>query len=186
MHLILAVLLGTSFGFILHRVGASNPQNIINMLRFKQFHLLKALLLGVSLSGFFLITGLATGLIDAAHLSVKSLNWGVLVGGLLFGIGWALAGYCPGSSIAALADKRKDALFFVLGGIAGAFFYMIIYSVLIPTFLMKHILGGKVTLAQLPHAGYTSIIHGSYGIIVGIGIAILFFLVAWKLPDEKR
>jgi len=156
------------------------------MLRFKQLHLLKALLLGVSLSGFFLIIGLTTGLIDAAHLSVKNLNWGVLVGGLIFGIGWALAGYCPGSAIAALAEKRKDALFFALGGIAGAFFYMMTYAILAPTFLMRNILGGKVTFAQLPHAGYSGIIHGSYSIIAGLGIAILFFLAAWKLPDEKN
>ncbi|MDD9305295.1 MAG: hypothetical protein HUK40_24410, partial [Desulfobacter sp.] len=68
------------------------------------------------------------GVIDSGHLSVKSSYIGVIVGGALLGLGFAVAGYCPGTSLTALADGRKDALFFVGGGLVGAFIYTLVYG----------------------------------------------------------
>ena len=86
MSIILSVILGAAFGFALHRVGASNPQNIINMLRLKDFHLMKAILFAIAIASSLLFIGLATSLINPAHLSVKTASWGVLIGGLIFGL----------------------------------------------------------------------------------------------------
>ena len=95
MEVILAVAFGTLFGFALNRAGATNPQVIINMLRLTDTHLLRVMLLAVSISSGLLFAGLASGLVDPGNLSVKTLYWGVPAGGILLGIGWALAGYCP-------------------------------------------------------------------------------------------
>lgn len=46
------------------------------------------------------------------HLCVKSSYFGVIIGGVIMGIGFAVAGYCPGTGLTALADGRKHALFF--------------------------------------------------------------------------
>jgi hypothetical protein len=56
------------------------------------------------------------GVIDAGNLSVKSSYIGVIVGGALLGLGFAVAGYCSGTGLTALADGRKDALFFRAAG----------------------------------------------------------------------
>ncbi|MEX0999224.1 MAG: DUF6691 family protein [Thermodesulfobacteriota bacterium] len=181
MQIILAIILGTLFGFVLHRVGASNPQRIIDMLRLKDFHLMKAILFGIAVASALLFIGMATGIIEPSHLSVKTSYWGVIIGGLVLGLGWAIAAYCPGTGVAALGGGRKDAIFFVLGGFAGALIYMLIYTNAKTTGLLEEILGGKSTLA-LTETSYPALIENIPGIAVALGIAVLFGIIAWVLP----
>ena len=74
---------------------------------------------------------------------------GVLAGGALLGFGRAIAGFCPGTELVAAGTGRKDAVFFILGGLVG-FIYM--YPRLADTMLFNSLLGGlsggKLTLAQ--------------------------------------
>ena len=95
MTIISAVILGIFFGFALQRVGATNPQNIINMLRLKDLHLMKAIFFAIGISSTLLFLMMAAGIIDAGHLSVKSSYIGVILGGALLGLGFAVAGYWP-------------------------------------------------------------------------------------------
>jgi len=185
MNIISAICLGTLFGFVLHRVGATNPHLIINMLRLKDFHLMRAILLGIGFASSLLFIGMATGMIDPGHLSVKSSYWGVPIGGIILGIGWALAGYCPGTAVAALGEGRKDGAVFVLGGLAGAFAYMLVFAKVKNTFLMDKISGGKVTLAQT-ESSYDAIIHGVPGIVVALAFAMVFILIALKMPKSEE
>lgn len=183
MQIILAIIIGTLFGFVLQRVGASNPQRIIDMLRLKDFHLMKAILFGIAVASALLFIGMILGVIDPSHLSVKTSYWGVIVGGLLLGLGWAIAGYCPGTGIAAVGDGRKDALFFILGGLIGALIYMTIFANVKSTGLLDKILGGKSTLA-LTETSYPALIDNIPGVIVALVIAIVFALTAWLLPNS--
>ena len=185
MEIVLAIILGSLFGFALHRVGASNPQNIINMLLLRDFHLMKVILLAISMASALLFIGMGIGAIDPAHLSVKSAYWGVIAGGIIFGVGWAVSGYCPGTGIAAIGDGRKDAMFFVLGGLSGAFLYMFLYSKLDGSLLFEKILGGEVTLALTPNESYQALITGIPGILVSIILAAVLGIISWKLPGEK-
>ncbi|MBE9530650.1 MAG: hypothetical protein IMF00_05210 [Proteobacteria bacterium] len=72
MQIILAILTGGLFGFVLHRVGAANPQNIINMQRLKDFHLIKVILFAIGFSSLILFLLLFLGLIDEGHINVKT------------------------------------------------------------------------------------------------------------------
>ena len=184
MEIILAVIFGILFGFALQRAGATNPQVIINMLRLKDLHLAKVILLAIAVSSALLFGGLAAGLIDPAHLDVKTSYWGVLAGGAIFGIGWTLAGYCPGTGVAAIGEGRKDALFFVIGGLVGAFLYTITHAKYIGTVMLEELLGGKVSLALTSNASFTALVTGMPGVVVAGAIALIFGLAAWKLPDK--
>lgn len=183
MQIILAIVLGVLFGFVLHRVGASNPQRIIDMLRLKDFHLMKAILFGIATASALLFIGMAIGAIDASHMSVKTSYWGVIVGGLILGLGWAVAAYCPGTGAAALGDGRKDAVFFVLGGLAGAFVYMLVYANVEASGLLQKILGGKSTLA-VTETSYPAVLENIPGIAVALTIAVIFAVIAWILPKS--
>jgi hypothetical protein len=108
----------------------------------------------------------------------------VIAGGLILGAGWAIAGYCPGTGVAAIGDGRKDALFFVLGGLFGACLYMVLYAKLKGTFLLEKILGGKVTLALTPNESFKALTDIP-GIVVALILAIALGLAAWSLPSQS-
>lgn len=184
--ILLAIILGLIFGFALNRAGATNPANIINMLRLKDLRLMKAILWAIGLSAVTLFSGLGLGLIDVSHISVKAAYSGVIIGGALLGIGFAIAGYCPGTGLAALATGRKDALFFIAGGFVGAFLYMVAYEwLLAETVLLENIAGGKVTLAETGHTSYPALIDMN-GTVIGVMIGAVFIAIAFALPRFAR
>ncbi len=183
MNIVLAIILGIFFGFALQRVGATNPQNIINMLRLKDLHLMKAIFFAIGISSALLFLLMTAGIIDAGHLSVKSSYIGVIVGGALLGLGFAVAGYCPGTSLTALADGRKDALFFIGGGLLGALIYTVVYGSIKGSWLFDKIAGGKVMLATGSDK-FQSLLPIIPGTLLAATIGIVFMLIAWKLPDK--
>ena len=186
MSIVLAIIVGLAFGFTLHRVGAGNPQNIINMLRLQDLHLAKVILFAIGISSLALFILLATGFIDPSHISIKAAYTGVLIGGLIFGIGFAVGGYCPGTCLVAVGGGRKDAIFFVLGGLFGAAFFALAYGWLKSTLpsLFDAIAGGKVTLAETGIDKFDGLFSSVPSLGIAGGIAIVFMLVAWKLPKK--
>ena len=67
----------------------------------------------------------AVGMLDLAELYVEPTSLvAQTVGGLVFGAGFILGGYCPGTSIAAIATGRKDGIAFALGMLAGVLAYV--------------------------------------------------------------
>jgi len=183
MNILFAIVLGIFFGFALQRVGANNPQNIINMLRLKDLHLMKAIFFAIGISSTLLFLLMASGIIDSGHLSVKSSYFGVIVGGAMLGLGFAIAGYCPGTSLTALADGRKDALFFVGGGLLGALLYTLVYGRIKETWLFDKVAGGKVMLATGSEK-FEPLLPMIPGTLLAAAIGIVFMLIAWKLPEK--
>ena len=183
MNIILAIILGFFFGFALQRVGATNPQNIINMLRLKDLHLMKAIFFGIGISSALLFLFMTMGIIDAGHLSVKSSYYGVVVGGVLLGLGFAVAGYCPGTALSAFSEGRKDALFFVFGGLLGALLYTLVYGSIKGTWLFDKIAGGKVMLATGSDK-FEPLLPMIPGTVLAVVIGVIFMLIAWKLPKS--
>ena len=182
----LAVVIGGAFGFMLDRVGATNPDVIIGMLRLSRLHLMKTILLAIGTSSILLFVGLLFGLIDVGHLSVKDAYVGVFIGGILLGLGFAVAGYCPGTGLAAMATGRLDGLMFVLGGLLGAAAYMGTYAWVKSTGVLTKIFGGKATLGMIDGTDYPAVIGGVSGELLGIFLGFLFIVVAWLLPDRLR
>ena len=182
MTIFLAVLLGAAFGFVLDRIGATNPGYIIRMLNLSNLHLMKTIVAGIGIASVLLFAGLLLGLVDPGHLSVKTAYVGVFVGGLLLGVGFAVAGYCPGTGLTAMATGRVDALFFVIGGLVGAGFYMLAYGGVAATGLLEAVAGGKATLAPVSGTDYSALYGAVAGEWLGIGIGFAFVVIAWLLP----
>lgn len=180
--ILLAILIGAAFGFVLDRIGATSPSWIGRMLSLTNLHLMKTILLAIGVGSVLMFAGQMAGLVDVGHMSVKAVYPGVFLGGLLLGAGWALAGYCPGTGVAAAATGRKDAWFFVLGGLVGAAGYMVSYPFWKGTGLLE---GRKLTLGNVPEAGYDALL-GLPGDVIGIVMGLLFIAAAFVLPEHLR
>ncbi|WP_209598820.1 YeeE/YedE thiosulfate transporter family protein [Ruegeria sp. HKCCSP351] len=183
MEIILAIIIGAAFGAVLDRIGAANPNWIVGMLTLRRLHLMKTILLAIGTGSILMFGGQMLGFVDVGHMSVKSAYVGVFIGGLLLGAGWAASGYCPGTGVCAAASGRRDALFFIVGGLLGAAAYMATYPAWKATGLLDGIAGGKVTLGTVPGSAYEGVLLMS-GDILGIALGAVFVLVAFVLPDS--
>ena len=167
MTILLAIILGIAFGVVLDRIGASNPNWIGKMLSLTNLHLMKTILLAIGVGSVLMFAGQMVGLVDVGHMSVKTAYVGVFVGGLMLGAGWAVSGYCPGTGVCAAASGRKDALFFIAGGLLGAAAYMVTFPIWKASGILDKVAGGKVTLGTVPDAKYDGI-FAMQGDILGI------------------
>ncbi|MDU8942169.1 DUF6691 family protein [Ovoidimarina sediminis] len=181
--ILLATLIGAAFGAVLDRIGATNPNLIGKMLNLTNTHLMKTILLAIGTGSILMFGGQMMGLVDVGHMSVKATYVGVFLGGLLLGAGWAVSGYCPGTGVCAAASGRKDALFFVAGGLLGAAAYMATYPAWKASGLLTDIAGGKVTMGEIPASGYDAV-TSLPGDILGIALGAVFVLVAFLLPER--
>ncbi|MDD4239111.1 MAG: YeeE/YedE thiosulfate transporter family protein [Desulfotomaculaceae bacterium] len=172
MSLWLAVIFGIAFGFIMQRVGAFEYENIINALRLKDLTIPKFMLMSVAIT--------TVGIFSLRSLGLVSLDLIVynpvadILGGLIFGIGFAFAGYCPGTSIGAMGEGKRDAAFTVIGGIFGVFTYTLLqqYTGISTTAFDM----GKINLADLIHLNSFSLAV-VYSIIL---VAVIFLVDRWE------
>lgn len=185
MTIFLALIIGGAFGFVLDRIGATNPNLIGKMLNLTNLNLMKTIILAIGVGSVLMFSGQMLGLVDVGHMSVKTAYLGVFLGGLLLGTGWAIAGYCPGTGVAAAATGRKDALFFIAGGLLGAAAYMVAYPAVKATGILNAIAGGKVTLGAVPGAKYDGL-TAIPGDILGIVLGVAFIAIAFVLPTNLR
>ena len=122
--LAIAVALGIGFGFALERAGFGSARKLTAVFYLYDMAVVKVMFSAVvtAMVGLFVLS--ATGLLDIAELYVEPTNLLAQgIGGLLFGAGFLIGGYCPGTSMAAIATGRKDGMLFALGMFAGVYAY---------------------------------------------------------------
>jgi hypothetical protein len=153
------------------------------MLRLKDFHLMKVILFGIGFSSLLLFVLLALKVVDVSHLSIKPSYIGVIIGGAILGIGFAIGGYCPGTGIVAAGRGRKDALFFIVGGLLGVFVYMLIFGAIENTALFNPIAGGAVSLVETNPDKFQALFNNIPALAIAGPIAIIFMAIAFFLPN---
>jgi uncharacterized membrane protein YedE/YeeE len=122
LKIIIGLLVGFVFGYTLQRTGITKYPRVMGMLLLKDFKILKFMLTAVTFSmiGFYTLDSL-----DVISLNPKPLDWGKLVGGLTFGAGMGLLGYCPGTMLSRIGEGKKDAWVGLLGTVLGILFFAI-------------------------------------------------------------
>jgi hypothetical protein len=120
----IAVLLGFGFGFSLERAGFGSARKLTAVFYLYDMAVVKVMFTAIvtAMVGLFALS--AIGLLDLKELYLEPTNLAAqALGGLVFGAGFIVGGYCPGTSIAAMATGRKDGIMFALGMVAGAYAY---------------------------------------------------------------
>jgi hypothetical protein len=164
---IIGLLVGIIFGFLLQKGGVSDYDVIIGQLLLTDFTVLKIMLSAVvvGMMGIHALKGLGC---VALHPKSGSIG-GSLIGGLIFGVGFAILGYCPGTVAAAVGQGSLDAL---AGGVVGILIGCGLFAAFYP-WLDKSILHwgefGELTFPQLLKVN-------SWAIIIPLITALLLLI----------
>ncbi len=150
--LAIAVLLGFGFGFCLERAGFGSARKLTAVFYLFDMSVVKVMFTAIvtAMVGLFLLS--AAGMLAISDLYIEPTSYAAqILGGLVFGAGFIIGGYCPGTSVAAMATGKKDGMVFALGMLAG----VMAYAEFTPGFeaWIKATSSGEVTLPTLTGIG---------------------------------
>ena len=118
--LLTAAAIGVGFGFVLERAGFGSARKLTAVFYLTDMAVVKVMFTAIvtAMVGVYVLA--AAGLLDLDEIYLVPTNYGAqFLGGLVFGAGFIVGGYCPGTAVAAGATGRIDAMVFILGIVAG-------------------------------------------------------------------
>ena len=173
MKLFLGLMIGIGIGAVMQLGGASSYRKILGSLLLKDLHVIKLILMAIAVSTVGIY---ALDLVDMANMSIKpTYVVGIVIAGLIFGVGFAISGYCPGTCIVASAEGKTDALFTLLGGLTGAALFALIYPWIAPLISLTNY--GAITLP--------SVFGVSNGIWIAIPFSAILLLMVFKVLKDR-
>ena len=116
-----AIIFGFIFGFLLQKGGVTKYHILMGQLLLQDFTVVKVMIsaIMVGMVGVYFLNKSAR-----LDFNLKTTRLGSnIVGGLIFGVGFALNAYCPGTGIAAIGEGNLDALFGCGGLLIGSYIY---------------------------------------------------------------
>ncbi|MCE9565359.1 MAG: YeeE/YedE family protein [Planctomycetes bacterium] len=171
--LLLGLVTGIIFGILLQKGQVAKFSVIVGQFTLRDWTVVKIMGTAVVVGSIGVYALVGSG---HAHLHIKPfLLGGVLLGGVCFGIGLAVFGYCPGTGVAACGEGKPDAMVGVLGMLAGALAFVSAYPGLQP--VIKGL--GNMGKLTVPDATGTS----PWLWIAGLGV---FGVIALMLSSGRN
>lgn len=171
--LLIGFLIGCAFGAILFLGGASSYRKILGTLLLRDMTIIKLMLtaIGVGTLGVYLLDfgGLANMSIKPAYI------WGIVAGGAIFGVGWAISGYCPGTCVVGTSEGKLDAVFTLIGALLGAFLFSLVFPAL-DAWLIQNANLGKITMVD---------IIGIEGVYLAIPFSAMLLVLAFFVLKDR-
>jgi uncharacterized protein len=116
------VITGFGFGFALERAGFGDSRTLAAQFYFKNMRVLKVMFTAIITAMLLIFWSSALGFLDYSALYINpTYLWPGIVGGLIFGAGFVIGGYCPGTSLVSVSTLKIDGMFFVVGMAIGMF-----------------------------------------------------------------
>jgi uncharacterized protein len=175
--LIAAVILGLAFGWFLERGGLGSARKLAGQFYLTDLTVLKVMFSAIvtAMLGLFWLSRI--GLVDLSRVYVpETFLLPQLVGGAVFGAGFAIGGLCPGTSCVAAVTGRRDGLALIGGMLVGVFVFGEAFDRLQPFY--DSTARGSLTLPQV-----LGVSHGTVVLAIVV-IALGGFMVAERL--ERR
>jgi len=161
----IGLITGVVFGVLLQKGRVLRFDKQVGAMRLKDMTILKFMLSAilVGMVGIYLLKD--HGIITLSH---KPMNVGaIVIGGLLFGLGWSVMGFCPGTSIGALGEGRWHAIFAVVGMILGAALFAELYQFFTSTVLAWKDFG-KIGLPEVIGVSHWIVISIFWVVVLGL------------------
>jgi uncharacterized membrane protein YedE/YeeE len=144
---IIAILIGMAFGYILEASGFSSSRKLAGQFYGYDFAVLKVFFTSavVAVIGLYYMDYL--NWIDISQLYIHpTYLWAAIIGGMIMGVGFLAGGFCPGTSLCAVAIGKIDGMVFTLGLVIGIFIFSESFSTLEPFFEGSNL--GHITLVD--------------------------------------
>ncbi len=175
--LAIAFVIGIGFGWFLERAGFGSAKKLVSQFYLNDLAVFKVMFTAIvtAMLGIFYLGWM--GVLDLNLLYLTNTNlWPMIVGGLVLGVGFVIGGYCPGTSLVALATFKLDAIFYVLGVMAG----VLVIGEAFPLVKGFYESGnfGRLTLPQ--------VLHVPYGVVVFLVVLMALGGFAAAEWAEKR
>lgn len=171
--------IGIAFGFILESAGFGNSKKLAAQFYFQDLAVFKVMFSAIIVAMTLIFLATAAGILDFNLIWVPpTYLWPGIVGGLVMGVGFIVGGFCPGTSLVAIATAKIDGFFFVVGVLIGIFVFGETVSSYDVFFDSSNY--GRFTLPEL--------FGTSYGVVVLLIVvaAFLFFLGAEKIESASN
>jgi rhodanese-related sulfurtransferase len=116
--------IGFAFGYVLEIAGFANSPKLAAQFYLKDMTVLKVMFTAIVVAMVMIFGASALGLLDYNMLWVNpTYLWPGIIGGLIMGVGFIIGGFCPGTSLVAVATAKIDGIFFSLGVLFGIFVF---------------------------------------------------------------
>lgn len=130
---LVSLVIGAAFGWCLEQAGFGSSRRLAGIFYFRDMAVLKVMFSAVVTAMLGLGFAIAFGVISLDSIYVPETILGAqLLGGFIFGIGFVMSGWCPGTAVVGAASGKFDAVVFLLGGILGSYLFNIAYPVIEP------------------------------------------------------
>jgi uncharacterized membrane protein YedE/YeeE len=118
------LLVGLAFGATLETAGFGNSTKLAAQFYFRDMTVFKVMFTAIIVAAALIFLSSAVGLLDYKLVWVPpTYLWPGIVGGLIMGVGFIVGGFCPGTSLVAMATGKIDGIFFVAGVLFGIFIF---------------------------------------------------------------
>jgi uncharacterized membrane protein YedE/YeeE len=176
----LAIPIGLVFGFALSRGGLTRYTNIVGVFRLTNMTVIKFMLTALTVAMIVLYALKGLNIVQFPNVPETYIA-GNILGGLVFGMGMALAGFCPGTVAAGAGEGQLDYLVSgVLGLLAGALAYGMTYLQVFPAIARIAYIGPK-TLPDLLAVNPFIVIG-----IFSVAVILLFYFIERGLTRKDR
>ncbi len=177
---IVEILIGVGFAVGLEISGFSNSYVLTGQFYFRNGRVIKSMFTAILVAMVLIFGSVALGLLDYDVIWVDpTYLWPGVVGAALMGIGIIIGGYCPGTSLVSSTALKKDAWFFVLGGLVGTFLFSETERLF--HYFYNSSFYGRVTLMDVFHTHAGVVVFGMAVIIVAT-----FWFNEWAVNKCKR
>ncbi len=165
------LLVGLAFGATLETAGFGNSKKLAAQFYFKDLTVFKVMFTAIIVAMTLIFLSSSVGLLDYNLIWVPpTYLWPGIVGGLIMGVGFIVGGFCPGTSLVAMATGKVDGIFFLFGVLFGIFVFGETVSSFAVFFESSYM--GRFTLPE-----FFSLSYGMVVLLVVV-MALMMFLGA--------
>ena len=134
---LLALIIGVGFGFALERAGFSSSRRLAGVFYFTDMAVVKVMFtaLVTALLGLSYLSGIGVISFDRIFL-MPTIYGAQIVGGILFGIGFVMGAWCPGTAATGAASGKIDAIVFLVGAVGGSILFNELFPFIKPLYTM--------------------------------------------------